>query len=433
MKRIRQWQRLTTLNPKKVEIPAIVKRSEMRFLRSTEFPLERDLYQIAVALFETEKLAKDGEQSIRCVIPVSFAGYIDLDLTFIEDLLTDVFTSIYPIDVSFEFQIADTRILKRHADIEMGNAEAVVLFSGGIDSLAAILAATKRINALHGLFIAHSDQSGTINIVRELERDVLDERGIRLQVITAPPVGSSGYSQLRGLLYVVCGILYSHSVKANTLVIGECGPTMYQPQFGPFDTVTMTSHPIVLKAGSSIAKNLPNGNLRLVTPFENMTKAETVATIEEKNLVPNTHSCVSQRFRDHDGTCYGCVIRQLATILGDYPDVEYRKSILGDPTARIDNLISLMRFSYDVLVDPQNIPPYSATLIEEYGKEDLAHRFALDVFAGIHIARANGLQLSPLISRSLDVMLSREIEREIPDRIQEVREAVREPSFEHVV
>ncbi len=401
----------------------------MLFLRSTSYPLERDVLTIAYAVFSAEKLAQDGRKSIDLVIPISLAGSSAFDLPAVAGALEDAFTAVYPIPVSFQFKIADTRQLKSKVH-QLDDVDAVVLFSGGVDSLAAVLNAAPRFGKVAAVFVGHSDQGGLFQVVNRLASRVLTPRQIPLQILYGPPIGSAGYSQMRGLLYLLSGVLYAHAAHAGTVIVGETGPTMYQPQFGPFDQVTMTSHPIILKAGAVIAATLPRP-VRILTPFEDLTKAETIATIadQDRSDIPSTHSCISQRFRDHEGTCYGCVIRRLGTLVADSPDVRYRRDVLSDSRARIDNLVSLIRFSSDVLTDPLGIPSFSDVPIREYGKLGLFRRFAEDVFAAFYVHENAGGQFSPRVLNAMSAYPEFEELEKFAKRVNTVRSRRKRPGF----
>jgi hypothetical protein len=162
---------------------------------------------------------------------------------------------------------------------------------------------------------------------------------------------------------------------------------MYQPKFGLYDSITRTTHPVVVELAHRVLSTLLERNIKIYLPFENMTKAEVISTSNNPDHFQRTHSCVSQRSGKHDGTCYGCILRRLGAIVSGIKDVEYLKNPLVDNKANGDNLLALLMFSRDILLDYQNMPFYQIENIEAYNKIDLFRRFALDNFAAIHILR----------------------------------------------
>ena len=88
----------------------------------------------------------------------------------------------------------------------------------------------------------------------------------------------------------------------------------------------MTTHPKVVQLAGQAINLLLGRKITIKTPFENLTKAEVVAISPMKPAIKLTHSCITHRFGNHDGTCYGCVLRRLATTAADVPDVKYLKN-----------------------------------------------------------------------------------------------------------
>jgi hypothetical protein len=145
----------------------------------------------------------------------------------------------------------------------------------------------------------------------------------------------------------------------------------------------MTTHPFVVRTAAEVINLVLGREVEVLLPFENLTKAEVVAICPAKEGLKYTHSCITQRFGSHDGTCYGCVIRRLATIAAGVDDVQYNKNPIADPNARAGNLYSLLTFCYDVLTNFKGMEEYEKGAIQAYGKRDLFRRFALDNFAAI--------------------------------------------------
>jgi 7-cyano-7-deazaguanine synthase in queuosine biosynthesis len=267
--------------------------------------------------------------------------------------------------------------------VKFNNYENICLFSGGIDSLSGIIESKKQLKNVCGIFIAHSDQAGTIKVVNNLMRSFLSPNGIDIKKIYAPPMKMMGYSQMRGFLYILSSSIYANIFQSKNIVVSECGPTMYQPKFGPFDSITLTSNPILIEKTKNIIETLLNREIKIILPFEDMTKAE-VLMLMPKELMKDTFSCISQRFRIHDGVCYGCIIRRLAGIITGHNDAIYKYDVFGNGTSHVENLLSLLRFSYDMLFDISDTLPF-AEYIEEYNKLDLFKRFAIDNLLALNI------------------------------------------------
>ncbi len=118
-----------------------------------------------------------------------------------------------------------------------------------------------------------------------------------------------------------------------------------------------------------------------------------------------THSCVTQRFGNHDGTCYGCVLRRLATIATGREDVHYLKNPIADPSAHAGNLLSLLTFCEDILTRYDEMEEYEIGIVNHYGKKDLFVRFALDNFSAIHRLMTERKAVQRPVRQSYDTVL----------------------------
>jgi len=299
--------------------------------------------------------------------------------------LTDLVSYVLVEEVAFTIaKSAPVKPKRIRTPFDLTPTHTVCLFSGGVDSLVGLLLAAERFPGLNAVFCAHSDQAHAIRIVKNLVSEELQPRQIPLRKVHVPPIEKKGYAQTRGFLYILMAAAWMELLKASTLVVTEVGPTMYQPKFAPLDVVTLTTHPFVVETARSVLEHLLGRPIEILTPFEDLTKAEVFALAPPGSGLGKTHSCISQRFGDHDGTCYGCVVRRLASIASRRRDVSYRRDPLVDLTAERGNLLALLRFNLDFLQNPYGMEQYEVGDIFAYGKKDLFLRFALDNFSAVH-------------------------------------------------
>ena len=334
---------------------------------------------IAFAIFNLEK--KIRKERIHYAHIKLVKSVLDRDI--INDLI-DLLSFTLLEYVDFKFISTTLKFKKKKKQAQKKRYDAVCLFSGGADSYSGILNSKKHFTKIEGIFSAHSDQKKIIKTVNSLSEKILKHHGIDLFKLRAPSMGKEGYSQTRGFFYMLSAAAHMNLVGADKLIVCECGPTMYQPQFGPADTVTFTAHPVVIEITKNIISNILNKNIKIITPFEDFTKAEVISISPEKSGLKQTHSCITQRFGDHCGTCYGCIVRRLAGIAAGIQDVYYRKNPIKDENANAENLIPLLIFSQDVLLNFEEMEYYQRKNIETYQKESLFRRFALDNYAAIH-------------------------------------------------
>jgi 7-cyano-7-deazaguanine synthase in queuosine biosynthesis len=257
-------------------------------LRYKQFYLERDILRIAFSLFEAEKSLKKNGSISNIPILLSKQTFSRIDVVKLKQILEELFLLIMLEDVSVE--IKDTfdtrrRVRKR---VDFPKKEAIVLFSAGVDSYSGIKLAEAIYKNLLGLFVAHNDQPRIINIVEKMKPNI----GTEIHTLYAPGMGSMGYSQLRGFLYILCGGAYANLCKASKILVTECGPTMYQPLFSPYDSITYTTHPYVLKAAKDVLDLLLDFKPKIIIPFEDLTKAEVISNSGITDY-SKTHSCIS--------------------------------------------------------------------------------------------------------------------------------------------
>lgn len=410
----------------------------MRIFRRENSSKSRDILKIAFSLFEAEKSLKDGFALDTIRINLSLT---DFDITQDKSLISDIeliFKEILNSKVKLDLYVSSNKeYRKSRTQPELNKSNTLCLCSGGVDSFFGILDSKEVYPNLQAVFIAHNDQTGMINIFNSINKSLLKKYGIKTRTIHVPSIrpkkNKHGYSQLRGLLYILsCGALLE-TFNGVRIVITECGSTMYQPLFGIYDSITHTTHPLILKTSNEILSKICKRKIQFIIPYENMTKAEIIAHAKNPEHLPSTHSCITSRFRDHCGVCYGCVLRRLGAILVGVKDADYRHDIFWDNEVDDDNLISLLRFSYYFLFDRQKLPSYSLEKIKKYSKWDLFERQSLDVLSALYVLKKDSYPLSKRIQKAYQVYIE-PVEKEILEkRIKIVRQGTMKPDFNKIL
>lgn len=385
---------------------------------------------IGTSVFEIEQALR-SRQVERATIPFYQSNKIHKHLPAIGTLIHELFVFTVVEDIKIEFVPMKTQLSFDYAATEL-SAKSVCLFSGGTDSYAGVLVTQEQLGDVEAVFCAHADQSRIIHIVDDLHRDILTSKAIDFVKVGVPTIRATGYAQLRGFLYLLAATAVAHKVGAKQIVVTECGPTMYQPRFSPLDSITMTTHPFVVATAAQVANLLVDWKVDVIMPFENLTKAEVIAICPEKQGIKRTHSCISQRFGTHDGTCYGCVIRRLATIATGVKDVKYQKNPIGDPQAHAGNLYSLLTYCFDVLTSFDEMEEYERGMIDSYQKRDLFRRFALDNFAAIHRLLLDGKRVVRPIHEIYDTLVQQLGTKILDQRLDFLAKPTVVPDFQKV-
>lgn len=363
--------------------PEPLDKKTLRYFSDDEHAI--NALSLGSAVFQLEQATKTRRIK-NAVFPIYGSKSLRYDLDGLSQILQELLVFTLAEDITIDFKKLSLEGLSpgRETVTAFKPTSKVCLFSGGTDSYAGVLQAANQLPGVQAVFCAHSDQARIIHIVQGLQKRLLAPAGIQLHKQLVPGMGARGYAQLRGFLYLLSAAGWLDRLQAAELIVTECGPTMYQPRFSPLDAVTMTTHPRVVRLAALAINLLLQRNVEVVTPFENLTKAEVIAISPLKSGLKFTHSCVTQRFGNHDGTCYGCVLRRLATTAADVEDVKYLKNPIAREATHCGNLLTLLRFSLDLLTAFEEMEEYEVGTITYYGKRDLFNRFALDNFAAIH-------------------------------------------------
>ncbi|MBI2129463.1 7-cyano-7-deazaguanine synthase [Candidatus Woesearchaeota archaeon] len=408
--------------------------SKMRFLNDKYLWMERDIFILASIIFNIETVFRMKEKVNQVKISISEETAELCNLTALKNEIMDLLNYVLMYDVEVIFEVnQEYSKYKRDKDLEFNKCNNVCLFSGGIDSFSGIVTCKKEYKDIEGLFVAHGDQPRGVNIVSTLYKNALEKLKIPIHTLYAPPMKRYGYSQLRGFLYCMYGAIYMSLLKADNLLVTECGPTMYQPKFSPFDSVTMTTHPYVLKRTKNIIELFLRRKVHIITPFENLTKAEVFINSPIKNQFQFTHSCISLGTGRNCGHCYGCVVRKIGSIIADLKDTEYDINPFTEDYQKGENLVSLARFSHDVLLKYETMNFTSKENIFIYKKQRLFKRFALDTFAAIYILKEKGFQTNPYIENSYEAVINKLGIKKIKERIENVRSGKFIPNFDKEV
>lgn len=406
----------------------------MRFLNDRYLSRQKDIMLLASTIFNIETIFRMGERLDKVKIPISSETSSACDLNKIKNHLQDLLSFVLYYDIEIEFDILhNVNKFKRDKELEFEEIPNICLFSGGIDSYSGILKTKEEFPELLGVFIAHGDQAKGVSIVNGLKDKILSSKEIPIKTLYAPPMKRYGYSQLRGFLYCMYGAIYVSLHNAKNLLITECGPTMYQTRFSPFDSVTMTTHPFVLGKTKSIIDELLQRKINFITPYENLTKAEVFRVSPVDNFFKNTHSCISLGTGENCGHCYGCIVRRLGGIVAGKIDSKYNSNPLEIDFKKADNLISLLRFSYDILMDYEHMNFTSKENIYIYKKQRLFKRFALDNFTALYILTNKGKTIHPAAERFFADVLKKFGKDKFKERTKDVRSGRFIPNFNRKV
>lgn len=307
-------------------------------------PRLEDLLEIAAYLYAADSSAKrEGawtddavepwQRDFRFVIPVK-------DLSFwqredVQQLMIAAITFISNDKVSFEFvQASDAR--PRQGFLEFGRDDRwpfmgvprVLMFSGGLDSLAGALETASRNENL--VLVSHR----SVSIMDSRQKSLFSEMKKRLSVpmIRVPVwlnkgkiLGRESTQRTRTFLFWALGVLVAESVKADGVRFFENGIVSLNLPIA--DEVvgaraSRTTHPHALHLLGRLGSLITNRDLPVDNPYFFKTKkdiVETLAKVDGQDLIQFTTSCArTGLFRSgtqwHCGVCSQCIDRRIAIL-----------------------------------------------------------------------------------------------------------------------
>lgn len=270
-------------------------------------------------------------------------------------------------------------------------ANAICLFSGGVDSLAGVVHAIKHLG-LNPLLVSHRSSS-RLDSRQENLRQLLSERLARAvhQVsVWLHREGSQAREttqRTRGFLFLTLAGVLAKELRISTIIVPENGPVsinLRKLEQSYNSTLSRTTNPQFIDAYEKLLNALGGHQVSLHNPFVFKTKRQVIDELVAngaESLIEETVSCAHIQGRTkaqpHCGTCSQCIDRRLATVAADVEDHDpperykhdiFRDAIpVGDALMQVEGHIRLMmrilRLSPEALADEfSDLAPLSTAL-----------------------------------------------------------------------
>ena len=247
----------------------------------------------------------------------------------------------------------------------------VVLFSGGIDSLAGVLDRLESTKENLYLISHRSGQPSTKRTQKKLIEALIPRYPGRIHHYSFD-CGFHHYrapeetQRTRAFLFSSIAFALAHSLSLDSFFAYENGVTSLnflrrQDLIGA--RASRTTHPKTQYLMSQFLSELNGSRFTVLNPFWNKTKTDVMSLLNQvngRNLIGSTVSC-SKAFQrlepaTHCGSCFQCIDRRLAAYAAGLQDVDnvgiYSKDIFTDPiespetrTTALDYIRQAIRFS----------------------------------------------------------------------------------------
>jgi hypothetical protein len=379
---------------------------------------------IANKMFEFEGAIANGANIERVEFPL-YGSYDRSLVDHLESMFDFLFDKRVRVSLAMNNQERLTTSDEEDGDILSDGY--TCLFSLGLDSFSGITNAVAHYDDLIGAFVSHADQRNLVPLLKKFQRGPLKQAGITVKRINATD-HEPFLRRSRGIFYIMNAI----TLGRRNFLVCDIGPTMYPTPFTILDKITVTTHPKMLEYAKIISKDILNKEVRILTPNENLTKAEVAAACQSSSFIKKTFSCTRTSFANSPipncGTCYSCIVRRMGALVAGVVDSKYRNDFttIANRSGAYDNLVQLLRFSMDFIDDPEQIPWYSLEIPRAYEKLELFERFALDNIVGLKILD-DLMDLSSPLAKIRSLATTVVTDNQLEERIAVVQEGQYQP------
>jgi len=226
--------------------------------------------------------------------------------------------------------------------------ERVLMFSGGLDSLAGAVETAK--SGRKAILVSHRPVSTMSarqkKLFRELQNSFPDQFiHVPVWINKQQDLGKEPTQRTRSFLFAALGTVVAHSIKAGGVRFFENGVVSLNLPVADEvlrSRASRTTHPKTLYLLQSLCMAIADRNLVIDNPYLYKTKTEVLDVLSRSgvpNLIAQTCSCAHSIFKPrtqwHCGTCSQCIDRRFAVIaagLQQYdPTSDYQVDVFLGP------------------------------------------------------------------------------------------------------
>jgi 7-cyano-7-deazaguanine synthase in queuosine biosynthesis len=322
----------------------------------------------------------------------------------------------------------------------------VMLFSGGLDSLAGAIELLESSKDVVCLVSHQSGQPGTIKTqnslfaaLKEIYHDRVRHYRFKCSLVSTLNKAVEETQRTRAFIYTSIAYAIASSQHQTGFYVHENGVTsinFVRRQDGINARTSRTTHPQTLASLQDLFSLVQGSKAQITTPFLFKTKSDIFRSLSahnSENLIPSAVSCsktfLNRKQASHCGGCFQCVDRRIASYAADLEKVDEsgiydhnfiteannaeQKTCLIDyiSQAKIFAESSLDRFSHDYLNElsylAEPITHLYSTLDEESAITkiwELCNRHGLEVNKALK--RIQGLYDEPYQKRTSDSLLA---------------------------
>jgi 7-cyano-7-deazaguanine synthase in queuosine biosynthesis len=316
--------------------------------------LEADLLLVASSVFAVDRCLARGQREdfargIEISIPVVNAGRLQPVRALLEELLRTLSNDSWRI--AFRQESGQTETVPV-ANQRQGST---LLFSGGLDSLAAAIELGTSTPALQ--LVSHTTRNQRTSVTQDELVSLLKSIGIapphRKFLVSATSTAPATHisfdtessQRTRSFLFLTLGVLCARRAGHTEVVyLAENGQMaihlpLTSARIGAFST--HTAHPDVLAKAKLFFNEILQTSLHIANPYVHKTKAEVTKIVWDKLFpaIPIATSCwKTSRLRGeatHCGVCIPCIVRRIAIESHGADPTIYERNLFTEPFASL--------------------------------------------------------------------------------------------------
>jgi len=226
--------------------------------------------------------------------------------------------------------------------------ERVIMFSGGLDSLAGAAETARRGENL--VLVSHRPVSTLASRQKKLFEEFQKEfpqqsLHVPVWINKSERLGQESTQRTRSFLYSALGTVVAESVQADGVRFFENGIVSLNLPVADEAIrarASRTTHPIALELLTSLSKAVTGRTFTVDNPYLFKTKTDIVSSLSTSraaHLIPYTCSCAHSMFKSrsqwHCGTCSQCIDRRFAVaaagLLAHDSDTDYVSDVFIGP------------------------------------------------------------------------------------------------------
>ncbi len=329
--------------------------------------LERDLLVIGASVFAVDRGIRRGERedfarTLALSVPIVNAARLQPVAGQVEKVLRNLSNDRWRIYFRQEAGEPEEDFDSPAVDGQ------TLLFSGGLDSLAAALefGPAKQIHLVSHITRNRQIREAQEQLVQLLEGSGMQLPHLQLFVSSSDAPGFDhdieSTQRTRSFLFLILGGLVARRLgHKEILMIAENGQMaihlpLSHARIGAFST--HTAHPEVLNEMEAILNQALGTNVRIVNPYVAKTKAESIQIVCQRlpHAVPFANSCWRHTHlpqgATHCGECIPCLVRRIALEYHGQDPTAYARNLLSENVGNLPpddegrrNLVELCEFS----------------------------------------------------------------------------------------